>query len=187
MSKHELHSLLDSLQHLLHRIASLNLTQRLTSYQKSGTAAPHDISGTLSSHIEKLAGSAVMKEVNINQESPDKAQVSEGSDVVTSERGERKKFVHDLEPSGVLTESFEKHRQDLYSSNLSEKLQKSVREHIGISLNQARNGNLDGAKLHADLAKNALLELSHHMPAESYGEFSGNLERQLAELNNLAS
>ena len=65
---------------------------------------------------------------------------------------------------------------------VSHKLQASVWEHLNTSLRLARQGEAQTAKLHADVANNALKEAARYMPKDEYAEFYGQVETRLKEM-----
>ena len=66
--------------------------------------------------------------------------------------------------------------------HVSHKLQASVWEHLNTSLRLARQGEVQTAKFHADVANNALKEAARYMPEDEYAEFYGQVEKRLKEI-----
>ena len=85
---------------------------------------------------------------------------------------------------GALARFFkrEKPRSSVLQPHLSEKLKKSIREHINTALRFARQGDVSSAKIHANLANNALKEIAHYMSEEEYASFEAEVEKRLEEI-----
>ena len=65
---------------------------------------------------------------------------------------------------------------------MHEQLQNKTMEHINIALIMAREGNAEGARLHIDLAQNAMHTASRFMSREEYEAFEQKVERRLESL-----
>lgn len=63
--------------------------------------------------------------------------------------------------------------------HMSIKLQRCVWDHVHSAHRFAREGDRNTAKLHADIACNAIKALSHYMPAEEYSDFFNEIGNQL--------
>ena len=70
-----------------------------------------------------------------------------------------------------------------HDDHVAAKLQRSVWEHIHSAHRSARSGNSDTAKLHADLAVNAMKTLSHYLSAEEYSDFLTEISNRLQSLS----
>jgi hypothetical protein len=63
--------------------------------------------------------------------------------------------------------------------HLEDKLQRCVEEHVHAAHRYARSGRCEIAKLHADLATNAMKVLSHYMTVDDYSRFITTISSQL--------
>ncbi|MEN8132881.1 MAG: hypothetical protein ABFS45_22420 [Pseudomonadota bacterium] len=181
MSKRDITQLLNSLQSLFLRIATLNLHTRLKSYRKIGNdEAVHEISG-LSEHIEEVAGKASGKEDSAGANSRKISEKEFRKPAIRSSRPSLKNSPLQRGLSGIV--KIFRRRSSNYTSNshLSDQLQRSAREHLNTSLRKARQGDVINARLHADIAGNALHELAHYMQKDEFAKFSKSLSADLKE------
>ena len=75
-------------------------------------------------------------------------------------------------PSNPLTEYFKKNNSfSELAPPIVEKLKSRAWEHTYSTIRYAHNGDFAYAKLHADLANNAIYELSHFMTTTDYNDF----------------
>ena len=68
---------------------------------------------------------------------------------------------------------------------LEEKLKHNTWVHIHAAIRQARSGDADNAKMHADIANYAYKELVHYLSEDEYNEFAQDIEEQLGSLLNI--
>lgn len=66
-----------------------------------------------------------------------------------------------------------------HNSDMSERLQRCVWDHVHSAHRFARLGDGNTAKLHADIATNAIKTLSHYMPEDDYHLFFDEINEQL--------
>lgn len=66
--------------------------------------------------------------------------------------------------------------------SLAETLRHSSWQHINMALNYARHGKREGARLHADLAQNAIQMVNQYMSNEEYQAFELELSTRLEDL-----
>ncbi len=187
-SRFDITALIETLKSLYSRIASLELKRRMDAYRKGDGAEPsHDIATALAEDIDKLA---------VSSDTGPGAAVSDTSSETGSTAAQH--------GSGTRRPVDRKHPQVAYrfmelirffkaSNNastmqpqLAEKLKASVWEHINTSLRLARAGEAASAKLHADVANNALKEAARYMPKEDYNAFYAQVEKQLREIRENA-
>jgi hypothetical protein len=64
---------------------------------------------------------------------------------------------------------------------VAEKLQASAWQHTQSAIRLAHQGNHDGARLHADLASNAVKELGHYLPDTEYLSFQQAIKMVLID------
>jgi len=72
-------------------------------------------------------------------------------------------------------------QQKLKSDNphMAEKFQQVIWEHVHAAHRFARQGDARTAKLHADIANNAIKSLAHYMPVEAYEVLCNDIRQQL--------
>ena len=183
-SKYDIAALIEALKSLYSRIASLDLQKRMGSYRRdNGAGVDHDIAAPLINDIEKLAVSSDVE----NQQAPRHA--SSASSLTAAEDGtpSRQSIGHET-PKATrrfleLSRFFgRKKTGSAFQPHMRDKLKGSVWEHINASLRLARQGDSKSAKLHADVANNALKEAARYMSKEEYSEFYGQVEKQLSEI-----
>jgi hypothetical protein len=72
--------------------------------------------------------------------------------------------------------------ESVLDPELSEKLKKSTWNHIHTALRLARQGDAGTAKLHLDIASQALKEAAHYMSREEHIAFTVEVEEKLGEI-----
>lgn len=75
------------------------------------------------------------------------------------------------------------HKHSVVSLNAGDKLIQSTWEHIHASIRVAHQGDVKTARLHADLANNALKEAEHYLSAPVFSAFSQEVVKVLNEIN----
>ena len=93
--------------------------------------------------------------------------------------------VHNKEIGSGLTKHFkERHSAELHPG-LVEKLEHSIWEHIHASIRYAKQGEVNSAKMHADIASTAFKELAHYVSPEVQAELASQIEKELEEHSNI--
>ena len=72
-----------------------------------------------------------------------------------------------------------KQKAEEYNPHMADKLQRVVWDHVHSAHRFARLGDGNTAKLHADIACNAIKALSHYMSSEDYNIFFNEISEQL--------
>ena len=178
MKKNKYHSLLSSLQYIYRKISIVVVRIRIHSYRKLVESnSSFDITSVLNEQINTLAASSV-KNNKIHDDVNEKPQHSE----LTFNKEDIKKYQSSKieNVSGVESE-FAKHLKQKKSSSmihpyLGDKLKQSAWEHIHCTIRYARQGNVVTARLHADIAGQALEEVAHYMKDEEYSELVFQIE-----------
>lgn len=75
-----------------------------------------------------------------------------------------------------------KHNDSMLHAGVEEKLEHSTWEHIHAVVRCAKQGNDRRARMHADIASTACLELAHFMVDEQYAGFLNEIEKYLSVL-----
>jgi len=172
---------LNRLESLLHAIAKLYsgvfatvLQERVSSYHAEASAGyDDDIGEALRTYIKQIKQHA----------SPHQAGVSKPA----SPNGTSSEHNHASSPNTVseelnnpLADYFKKNGTHTeLSSPLGEKLKRSAWDHTHTAIRLAHQGDYASAKLHADLANNAIHELGHFMPDADFIAFKAAVKAEL--------
>ena len=171
-------NLLNSLKQLYSRIMTLHAeSSARSSRNHSSTASAQNIVSPLSECIDKLAanaannsGAAVNSQTTeIKNHSYHHAPVSQEASS-SDELGELSVHLKDS------------HKYPGTSPGAGEKLMQSTWEHFHTSIRLARQGNVEAAKLHAELTKNALNEAAYYLPEQEYSRFSRDVMKALEDI-----
>ncbi len=177
----ELHHLLEALRTLHWRVRALLLESRLRrADQAAGQPRSPGIDAALHDYIQTKASESQDQETAgpgeterpiapASQEKP--AEVPhQGKETATAPSGVLGRFVNYLR---------KRSRSATMSPLLAEKLQQRTWEHITAAVNLAHQGNDDGARLHAELAENAMAEASRYMAEAEYDAFEKAVKEKL--------
>jgi hypothetical protein len=170
--KYGLNRLLRALHELYYKFCDMDLHKRINLYKSStGTNKAPDISALLTKHIEKLAPAR----------KPDSAATSNAAAGAVKARSSKKTGNADntKQPSqqpGWLNKAVSKviRPKKIFTSKIApdqymgDKLKDSTWSHIHSALLHARQGETSSAKLHADIANEALKEAAHYMSEEDH-------------------
>lgn len=180
MTEHGEHSsLLQTLQRLRSTLLSRLFRLRIDAYRQGGPAnIAYDVSERLKQELDKIAHTQGVPAAELQCERPARHTATP-----SSENGDKK-------AEGVLRRSFvelshyfrTRRQHPTLNSHVAESLRESTWEHLHTALRLAREGNLCGAKLHADIANNALKEAARHMSADDYRDFKARIDAQLSAL-----
>lgn len=182
--KQEINAILGTLQRLYSRIALRVLQGRTGSYRKEGTpGSGHDIATPLSDHIESLAerGESSSRKVPAGKS----GQTARSTAVKSSrapERPARKGSIVTRTLGGISRYFSRKHHGAVVQPHLSKKLEKSTWDHLQTALLNARQGKVTTARLHADIANNAMKEAAHYMSEAEYAKFKLAVDEKLGEI-----
>jgi len=172
------HSLLASLQDLYKIISKKVIRNRMHSYHKHvGSNGSFDITSVLNKQIDSL--STVSSDNNIDSTNVRDEERSE-KPITAKVQNQEFQYTEKENISGVESE-FAKYLKQKKSSSashpyLSEKLKATVWEHIHNTIRYAKQDNIATAKLHADIAGQALEEAAHYMSDEEYSNLIFQVE-----------
>ena len=186
MSRLDIAQLLNSLQNLFNRMAQRSLKSRIHAYQgKGGGAVDPDLSTSLSEHLDKLASQANTVDTKPSaDERPDTQGPSKSKNGSRSRHG-GPGIRYLREGLNGLSRVFKRRSSHVVlQPHLSDQLQRSVRKHLNTSLRKARQGDINNAKLHADLTCNAMHELARYMPKEEFTRFNDQISGDLKEFRD---
>jgi len=182
--KREINALLNALQRIYARITSLLLHKRMDSYrEEAGSVADHDLASLLSDHIDRLAAP---RPDNSGEE---QHRVS-GQKVQTATQNSSPGRPHADHQVSIFSRTFNglgryfksSRTETILDPELSKKLKKSAWNHIHTALRLARQGEARTAKVHLDIASQALKEAAHYMSREEHIAFTVEVEEKLGEI-----
>ena len=176
-TKHGLNRLSHALHVLYYRLCDMDLHKRMNLYNRNnGTNGTPDISASLTKHIDKLApaskpGSTATARSSKRTSKPDNAKQPD------QQPGWPNKLVSSfIRPKKIFKSKI---ASDPY---LGEKLRDSTWSHLHTALLQVRQGEASNAKLHADIANEALKEAAHYMSEEDYKVLCREVAKAFKEL-----
>jgi len=172
-SLRELKALIDLLSGLYMKISNRLWRDRLDTEKYSNIAGETGKLGdSLEEHFEKTAAdpsdsiSATPADSNWD-EAPDRSAVIPTEGSIASRLG---RFFR------------RKNRPGHLPPRLGEKLQSSALGHINKAMRLSRQGNREGAKLHARLAEDSMREAGRYMQDDAYLEFKQRVETRLKSM-----
>jgi len=180
----EINALIHALQNLYSRIASLILKKRMGSYrEETGTVAGQDLTTLLSDHIDQLADSRPASgDKTPNQISVQKVQTETQNPSLGRRQSDHQGSIISRAFNGLGRYFKSRRTESVLDPELSEKLKKSTWTHIHNAFRLARQGDARTAKLHLDIASQALKEAAHYMSREEHIAFTVEVEEKLGEI-----
>ncbi|HEY9052830.1 MAG TPA: hypothetical protein VIQ03_14860 [Gammaproteobacteria bacterium] len=179
----DINELLRSVNTLISKVSLLDLQKRTTSYkQHASRETQKDIATPLSSYIDKLAAGQPAKASMHNNISEEPAGIT----------GATSQEIPQTQSTAVipnnLSDYLKSHSQHSDSdSYIGDKLKASTWSHIHTAILKAREGDPRTAKLHADIANQAMKEAVHYMSDEEFRIFSEEIDHALGELKQQGS
>jgi len=180
--KYDINRLIHALHGLYLKISAFNLLKRINCYRNNTCSTLNsDISNPLEKHINKLAEESKQGIASSN------ITIRSSTEVESQETKKNKKPLTRLKKIlGGLTRYFKMSARKIESNQyMSDRLKASTWDHIHTALMQARNGGVTTARLHADIANQALKEAGHYMSEENYKEFFNEVKAELNKLDNI--
>lgn len=181
-------SLLGDLKRLYSDITLSLFNKRMGLYNKGSHALTgHDVSARLSDHIEKLAAAEKAKPSPQPQSQPTQSPISaEAIQTDTTDSGHTESSRSRPSVVGQIVTALSSHLKGQASyeiqPQLSEKLKNSAWSHVHSALRYARQGDEVNAKLHVNIACNALKEAEHYISDEACDELSAEVEKLLEQI-----
>lgn len=179
MSNQDNTTLLENLKQLYFRFLTLVTQNQIRSgINHSSTTNPHNITSSLSECIDKLSTHASHgTDNNTPKQAPNLEKNSREHAVISSEPPSQKElgdFSLHLKDS---------HKYSGISLDTGGKLIQSTWEHFHASIRLARQGNVKKARVHMEIANNALREAEHYLPEQAYSHFSQEVMQALDEIS----
>jgi hypothetical protein len=180
----EINLLINALQRLYARIASLVLEKRMGSYrEEAGSVADHRLSTLLSDHIDRLAESRPANGVKAQGKAPeDEVHTATHNLSLGRRQSEHQASIMSRTLSGLGRYFRSNRTESVLDPEMSKKLKKSTWTHIHTAIRLARQGDARTAKLHLDIASQALQEAGHYMPKEEHIAFTVEIEEKLGAI-----
>ena len=177
-SKQETNYLIRSLRNLYEKVSKFILFERIGFYRSNtGSVNMPDISSLLDKHIEELAvktRQGIAPSANrINESFLSK---NNSGNVMSAQSKDIDGLANHYKVSASKHES---------SQYMGEKFKASIWLHIHTAFMQARSGQIKTAKVHADIANQALKEAIHYMADEDFREFYTEVEKVINELQEV--
>jgi hypothetical protein len=174
-------SLLSILKGLYSQLSeiSLGLTQVRMNTYKNEAKAPSNITTILHKQIDDLSAKAISENTRILGV-PAVQSIEE-----SYSKNKRTKEAKVENVSGVESE-FAKHVKQrrppsITQPQMGENLKSSVWEHIKAAIRHAKNGDVETAKLHTNIAGAALEEAGHYMGNDDYSKLVLQIESYFSE------
>lgn len=177
MSSVDNRDLLSVLTSMFYRTLQLNLEHRLKLHKSKPANDSVDLSDKLLKHID------IILTTNRNDRSTEATRLNATADEtnqlsISSSRGNPS--TQDTNPHNALTAHLKTCRSNAYTNSaIGKKLQQSTYEHLQYALFNARHGKADIARVHADIAIEAM-NLAHHFISDrDYEELSRNVSNTI--------
>lgn len=172
--------LLKTLRALYSRFMELFMQTRSTANRGHYAAgASLDIVSPLSEYIDKLSADA---SVNTKDVSGSRAGIT-GEAAPDHDSSSMSVSSPNAEPGDLSVYFRNARKHSAVSLDMGEKLVHSTWEHIHTSIRVARQGDVKTARMHVELAGNALKEAERYLSAEEFSVFSEEVMSVLNEIN----
>ena len=176
--KDKYHQLLRALHQLYAHVGFLHVQKKLQRHRGGSLQIKkYDISPQLHEHIGRLAETARPSETC--------------SLPVRKQLAPRTSAKHTPSRSLNLSSSMSEHVKNFFrrdrhitavDRHVGDKLKTSAWNHMRTALRMARQGQLNSARIHANIAAQAVREVAHFVPEDEYEVFSKEIESSLKEI-----
>lgn len=175
MLVNELAALLDALRKLYAQISVKLWHRRMEPSPPSPLAGESaDITGSLNGHIERSVSEArASSEPSPSADSPMESPAGFGT------RHKEKRLLPGVRLFSGLSKYFKRRGGGAGYRRLGEKMRAETTRHINEALRLARRGDVQGAKVHTELAESAMKTASRYLPEEEYRAFQQDVETRL--------
>ena len=177
-NKNENHTLLKTLKELYNQLGALMTKIRFRSYRtviKSDST--FNITSILNNQVEKLASESVITTPHIE---PNEIIMQQPKGSLSKSEVKNQSVMKHKNLSGAESD-FAKHLKlskssEVSHSHMGDKLKESAWEHIHSAIRFAKQGQVDKAKVHADIAGHAIEEAGHYISHEEYSVLVNRME-----------
>ena len=167
-TKHGLNRLSRALHELYYQLCAMDLHKRMNFYKRNtGTNKAPDISASLTKHIDKLAPTSKPTGADAASAAIAGSSNRAGKADIAKPPGQQTGWLNIVVSSVSRPKKIFKSKitPDPY---MGDKLKDSTWSHIHSALLHARQGKVITAKLHANIANEALKEAEHYMSEEDH-------------------
>lgn len=185
----ELTALIDVLDKLRIQVSSILASNRMhPSRPPAGAVGGVSIADTLKGHIAKIAQERKAVPIAPSQPDPQSPQTDPEDlpgDIADTEQSGIEQGSTNQHIDPVLSQTNRKGSAHEPHSNMSEQMQAKTIEHIKKALRKAKQGDNEGADMHAELAENAMKIALEYMSEDEYGIFREAVDTQLRALQGV--
>ena len=186
-SHYNIESLIKQLQKLYRQVTARVLKNRIDSYRGDAKGASEFLSTSLHTHVDGLDRAneqSVVKKGNSDVAPEDSERSIDKSGGEASQH--QGPFIFKM-LKGFQHYLRQKKKAPTLQPHLSQKLKDSTWEQVHTAIRQARQGDLIKARLHVDIAMNALDELAHYLPDDAYLLFRSEIKDQIDNIRQLSN
>ena len=166
-----LRGLIDALHHLVITVSTRLRHTQIHRSPMGDAKGNYDIRGTLGSHVEMI--------LSERQPQTNSRPKREGT---AKDPAQHEGTVATAEGFNQLSEHSKRQAVNQLLPSMNQQLQRTTMEHINISLILARAGNIEGARLHIDLAESAMHTAGRFMSHKEYEIFEKKVEHRLESI-----
>ena len=185
-TKHGIDRLSRTLRELYYKLCDMDLHKRISLYHRNtSTNGTPDISASLTKHVDKLAPASKPGSTGAAN-----ATTSVATAKFAKKSGKTDNAKHPDKQSGWINMVISNviRPKKIFTSKISsdpylgKKLKDSTWSHIHTALLHTRQGDISNAKLHADIASEALKEAAHYMSEEDHKVLCEEVAKAFKEL-----
>lgn len=174
-------NLLSIIQNMYSRIVCTILSKRMQQYCARHQYNTHsDIAAQLSQQIDSIAAQQAKTNTKQQTHTANVQKQQEKTKHTTQASKPSATNTVDTKKANELSKYFKQRGNGAtLNPGIENTLTHSIWEHIHLSLRQARQGNKNSAKMHADIANHAHKELAHYISEEKYIALTQEIENEL--------
>ncbi len=183
ITKHGTNRLLHTLYELYYMLCDRDLRKRMSIYHRNtSTNDAPDISTSVINNFDKLAPTSKPNSAtvanSVSARSSNKATRPSSAKQPSRQTSWLNKVVSGVNwPKKIFTSKIAPNQY------MGEKLKDSTWSHIHTAMLHARQGDVNNAKLHADIANGALKEAAHYMTEEDYKVLCAEVTKAFKEID----
>ena len=172
-------TLLQTLKDLYTKVFIVSLYNRLHQYHSSVDSDQHQ---QLNVSLHKFINEIIDNVSNYSSEKKRREETSQADEILIKPANANKAVTQPRIASltlNALSLYFKRNKALEKDPSIASKLQTCVRDHSQSARRLARSGNDISAKIHANIASDALKTLSHYMTSEEYNDFFNEVNQQM--------
>ncbi|MCK4709259.1 MAG: hypothetical protein KAU21_11630 [Gammaproteobacteria bacterium] len=175
-------SLLDKLKRLYTKVFLVSLHNRINQYHSLlHSNNHHEISGTLHDWIDETVKNISENDTGLHITGLEYYEMKRSFKSASSNKSDNQETTLSSMTINGLSLYFKRHKALEKDPAVAARLRRCVYDHVHSAHRLARVGDDTTAKMHANIACDALKTLSHYMPNEEYDDFSGMINKQINE------